>query len=93
MMMRQAPKKIPFCCPLCKTSLKLNQRGLLFCPVCRLYYPFKEGVPYLLPTEEKTFSSHFNFAGVDVVKLARKESSRKITEKSKKPFLKTTGSL
>ncbi|HID79736.1 MAG TPA: Trm112 family protein [Aquifex aeolicus] len=41
-------------CPTCKGDLVYNQeRDLLICPTCRVYYEIKEGIPDLIPQHAK----------------------------------------
>ncbi len=50
------------CCPVCHGELKLTVReekageiesGLLACPKCPAEYPIEEGIPNLLPPDER----------------------------------------
>ena len=50
-------------CPVCKGKLDLNVeeekdgeiiKGSLYCQNCRVTYPISDGIPNLLPQEEKT---------------------------------------
>ncbi len=50
------------CCPMCKGDLTLSVKkrekteildGELFCPRCAIHYPIEEGIPNLLPPDER----------------------------------------
>jgi uncharacterized protein YbaR (Trm112 family) len=50
------------CCPMCKGDLTLSVKkrekteildGDLFCPRCAIHYPIEEGIPNLLPPDER----------------------------------------
>jgi uncharacterized protein len=50
------------CCPVCKGDLQLTVaaregdevvRGSLACPRCRADYPIEDGIPDLLPPDER----------------------------------------
>ncbi len=51
------------CCPVCRGTLTLNvvtrnggeiETGGLRCAACRVDYPIEEGIPNLLPPNERT---------------------------------------
>lgn len=50
------------CCPVCRGELILTSRrtegieiidGTLTCPKCRIDYPIEDGIPDLLPPEDR----------------------------------------
>ena len=50
------------CCPMCRGDLTLAARerngeeivsGELACPKCQIVYPIEDGIPNLLPPEER----------------------------------------
>lgn len=51
------------CCPLCRADLKLNvsakkgeeiEAGTLTCTQCATVYPIEDGIPNLLPPDDRT---------------------------------------
>jgi len=44
-------------CPKCKGDLDLNQeKAGLFCPVCQLLYPVRDGIPVMLIEEAEVLA-------------------------------------
>lgn len=43
-------------CPKCKGDVKyLEEKAIIVCENCRVYYEIKEGIPIMLPEEAKPF--------------------------------------
>ncbi|WP_461828907.1 Trm112 family protein [Aquifex sp.] len=41
-------------CPKCKGEVKyLEEKGIIVCENCRVYYEVREGIPVMLPDEAK----------------------------------------
>jgi len=44
-------------CPVCKGDLKYNEeKDILICEKCKVYYEIREGIPVLLPDAGKPLS-------------------------------------
>ena len=42
-------------CPKCKGEVKyLEEKGIIVCENCRVYYEVREGIPVMLPDEAKS---------------------------------------
>ena len=40
-------------CPLCKADVKLRGKDRLVCVKCRTVYPIEDGIPNMLPPDQR----------------------------------------